>query len=218
MKNTRKLAAKRRNAQSSTGPRTDAGKAASSQNAVRHGLTGSFSVLAHESRTEFAELLRKYNAEFKPTTSDEEFLVEHMAQSRWTLARSRRIEACLLDQLAGAKPASDPDARIAASLLERSPNALATVERYTAAAERAYFRARRELTLGRSRELRNKANDAKVWLKDLVEQPTNMIRDANAQFGVPNEPNSGLTPDYSMAPGHPGSFTDSSDCSSTMDV
>ena len=72
----------------------------------------------------------------------------------------------MLDQLAGQSPQpGNPDARIAASLLERSGSALATVQRYATAAERSYFRARRELQQARSREFRNKANEAQAWLQ-----------------------------------------------------
>ena len=76
------------------------------------------------------------------------------------------MKAHLLDQLAGQPAQSDnPDARIAAELLARSGSAPATVQRYATAAERSYFRARRELQQGRSRELRNKANEAQTWLQ-----------------------------------------------------
>ena len=72
----------------------------------------------------------------------------------------------MLDQLAGQSPQpGNPDARIAASLLGRSGSALATVQRYATAAERSYFRARRELQQARSREFRNKANEAQAWLQ-----------------------------------------------------
>ena len=158
--------ANQQNAKKSTGPRTAAGKAAVAQNARQHGLSGSFSILAHEDSAEFHALLDQYRAEFKPASADETFLVEQMAQSRWTLARARRIEAQLMNQLAGQPAQPDnPDASIAAELLARSGSAPATVQRYATAAERSYFRARRELQQGRSREFRNKANEAQAWLQ-----------------------------------------------------
>ena len=48
------LEANRLNAQRSTGPRTAEGKARSSQNAVRHGLTAKCPVLPGEDPAEFA--------------------------------------------------------------------------------------------------------------------------------------------------------------------
>ena len=141
--------ANQQNAKKSTGPRTAAGKAAVAQNARQHGLSGSFSILAHEDGTEFQALLDQYRAEFKPASADENFLVEQMAQSRWTLARARHLETHMLDQLASQPPQPDnPDARIAAEFLARSGSSPATVQRYATAAERSYFRARRESPAG----------------------------------------------------------------------
>ena len=165
MSSSAKIRANRQNAKRSTGPRTDTGKAIVARNACRHGLSGAFTILAHEDRAEFQSLLDQYRSEFKPQSVDEEFLIETMAQSRWTLARARRIEAHLLDQQAGAAPADDPNARIAAELLAKSSTGLATAQRYAITAERSYFRARRELLQARSRVKRDKANEAQSWLQ-----------------------------------------------------
>ena len=146
-----------------------AGKTAVAANARQHGLSGAFTVLAHEDASEFQSLLDSYRAELKPASADETFLVETMAQSRWNLARARRIEAHLLDQAAGSPVADDPDARIAAEFAARSGTALATVQRYATTSERSYFRARRELLQARSREIRDKANEAQIWYKQEIE-------------------------------------------------
>ena len=55
------LAANRANAQKSTGPRTEEGKAASSQNAVKHGLYAYTDVLEGETREAFLELRDDYH-------------------------------------------------------------------------------------------------------------------------------------------------------------
>ena len=172
MTSSARTRANQQNAKKSTGPRTAAGKAAVAQNARQHGLSSSFSILAHEDAAEFQALLDQYRAEFQPASADENFLVEQMAQSRWTLARARRLETHMLDQLAGQDPQpGNADARIAAELLARSGSSPATVQRYATAAERSYFRARRELQQGRSRELRNKASEAQTWLQSELRKP-----------------------------------------------
>jgi hypothetical protein len=163
---SRRTRANRRNAQHSTGPVTPEGKAAVAQNARQHGLAGAFTILAHENAADFQSLLDEYKKEFSPKSTHETFLVEEMAHSRWTLARARRIEAHLLDQLVGADPAADPEARIAAALNAKSPAALATIQRYAAAADRTYHRAHRVLTQGRSAVVRNKANEAQIWFQE----------------------------------------------------
>ena len=58
--------ANRANAQKSSGPVTDAGKAASSQNHASHRLShyASFEVLPHEDQSAFSRLLRDLLSEF----------------------------------------------------------------------------------------------------------------------------------------------------------
>ena len=53
MATTAQLLANQQNAALSTGPRTPDGKAASSPNATKHGLSSAFRVLAHEDQEEF---------------------------------------------------------------------------------------------------------------------------------------------------------------------
>ncbi len=125
-------------------------------------------VLRHEDQSAFDRLLESYNSEFNPTTTHEEFLVDQLAQSRWRLDRARTLEALALDQIAAAAESDEtnPNCRILAHL---GPNALTTLNRWATAAEKSYYRAHRELTHARSREKRNEANDAQVWLKQRLE-------------------------------------------------
>jgi hypothetical protein len=58
MATTPQITANQQNAQSSTGPQTEQGKAAVSQNALKHGLTAPFDVLDHEDQDEFDALLQ----------------------------------------------------------------------------------------------------------------------------------------------------------------
>ena len=73
------IAANRRNAQSSTGPRTDAGKAAVRQNALRHGYCSGMALMHEESEKEFAELQEILREENQPVGANEEILVHMMA-------------------------------------------------------------------------------------------------------------------------------------------
>src|SRR5579884_3328823 len=136
MSSSAQILANQKNATSSTGPRTDAGKATSSQNAASHGLTGSFRVLPHENQAAFDACLARYREEFQPTTEHERFLVELMTQSRWELQRTNRLIAAVLERLASAPDsgAASPDAAIAAALIGRTADAFTTLKRYAAAA------------------------------------------------------------------------------------
>ena len=95
------IRANQANAQHSTGPKTAEGKAVSSRNNIRVGLTGSFFyVLDWERQEEFDELLEDLRVEHKPATRTESILVEKMAQSYWLSQRAQFLQkACLNPEL-----------------------------------------------------------------------------------------------------------------------
>jgi hypothetical protein len=148
------IAANQHDATLSTGPKTPEGKAAAARNATKHGLSGAFTVLPHEDQDEFDILLACLRDEFKPANQHESFLVEQMAQSRWRLARARRLETAIFDQMPlGEMSDADPEQQIAAKLLTGGEGALANIQRYASTADRSYYRAHTELV--KSRQARN---------------------------------------------------------------
>ncbi len=129
-----KLAANRANAQHSTGPVTDAGKAVSSRNAVTHGLTAKNIVPRTENeKIEFRTIYESAYTEYKPAGLTETFLVDRIVYSRCNLARVTRLlgelETGTLDDV------RDP---------ERA-KPIARLNRYYAMHERSLYRALREL-------------------------------------------------------------------------
>jgi hypothetical protein len=95
-----RLRANRQNAQLSTGPVTEVGKAASARNNVRHGLAGAFSVLPGESLEEFEQLRADFEEEHKPATTTESLLVTDMARHYWLYQRALRLqEECFASDL-----------------------------------------------------------------------------------------------------------------------
>jgi len=187
MSSSAQILANQQNAHSSTGPRTTEGKAAASQNAVSHGLTGGFRVLPHENQADFDASLAAYRDEFKPATEHERFLVELMTQSRWELQRTNRLIACVLERLSGADPAS-PDAAIASALIARSADAWTTLKRYAASAERTYLRCSRELTQYRNRRGKEAAALFEAQLCATLELPTIPKLSARPVRIEPNRP------------------------------
>ena len=148
------ISANQQNSTHSTGPKTPEGKAAAARNATKHGLSGAFTVLPHEDQEEFDILLACLRDDFKPANEHESFLVEQMAQSRWRLARARRLETAMFEtMLLGEVNDADPDRQLAAKLLFGGDRALATIQRYATAAERSYYKAHTELL--KSRHLQN---------------------------------------------------------------
>ena len=85
--------ANRANAQHSTGPRTAEGKAKSSMNAVKTGLTGRSVVLPTEDVHKYYEHLDRHFAEFAPATEKEKALVQTIADTEWRLLRVAPLEA-----------------------------------------------------------------------------------------------------------------------------
>jgi hypothetical protein len=74
------IEANRRNAQSSTGPVTDAGKAKVRQNALRHGLCAGIPQMSDESQDDVQLLLDTLREEHQPVGATEEILVYKMAE------------------------------------------------------------------------------------------------------------------------------------------
>jgi hypothetical protein len=95
------IEANRENAKLSTGPKTDAGKAVSALNNIRHGLTGAFRVLPTESQSGFDALLAAFREEHQPETLTETTLIEAMAQHHWLRRRALSLESSCYDSATG---------------------------------------------------------------------------------------------------------------------
>jgi hypothetical protein len=94
------LAANRANAQHSTGPKTDAGRASSSQNRTTHGLArhnGTFVLLATEDPAAFEAFKSGLTNAHQPTDEAESDLVNAMAESRWLANRAQNFSNDCLD-------------------------------------------------------------------------------------------------------------------------
>ena len=79
----------------STGPRTEAGKQRSSQNALTHGLTAASPVLATEDLAAYQLHCRQFLDEYKPATPTETQLTQELADTAWRLNRIPSLEAAL---------------------------------------------------------------------------------------------------------------------------
>ena len=89
------LAANRANAQLSTGPRTDAGRAKSSQNAVKSALTGRTVLLPTDDRDEYERFLTDFQQQLKPEGQLECELVQTIVDCHWRLRRIQELEFAL---------------------------------------------------------------------------------------------------------------------------
>ena len=124
------LLANQANAQSSTGPKTDTGKAIVAQNNFRHGLSGAFRVLDWENQEEYRALHLALEKEHQPATPTEEMLVETMAHSYWLRKRALILQNTCFN---GESPACHDE------------KLLALYVRYQTTHDRAFHRALNDL-------------------------------------------------------------------------
>ena len=148
--------ANRANAQHSTGPVTPEGKARVSQNAIRHGLTSKHLVIREDEQDEFAAFQQSLLDELAPQGAVETLTFHDLLHAAWNLHRFRRIETELSSGDAGDFFAetvlpgtpSDGAQRLGESALpSRQGPALDRLARYQVRAQRAYYRALRELRI-----------------------------------------------------------------------
>jgi hypothetical protein len=123
----RKSEIARVNGAKSQGPKTPEGKAVSSMNALRHGLTASRPLLPGESQECFDEILKDYMEEYEPVGRAEVDLVHRMVVSKWREQRAWTVEtAALRSHMPGPaneEPAApDPAACLTAAFISYTGN------------------------------------------------------------------------------------------------
>ena len=138
MSSPAKIEANRSNSRLSTGPQTGIGKAASSANATRHGLTSTRVVIKGESQEEFDALLAGLFVAHKPANLAEETIVQQIAANYWRLLRARRIEAGMFNDVIC--EAADETAAFLANEKQFD-----NIRRYATTIENAYHRAIEQL-------------------------------------------------------------------------
>jgi len=87
-----RVKANRLNAQKSTGPRTEEGKAVVSQNAIKHGLSGQCDVIRGEDQEEFNQYREEVFWELVPVGIMQSRLVERIVSLAWRLRRAERLQ------------------------------------------------------------------------------------------------------------------------------
>ncbi len=97
MSSLKQIEANRRNAQRSTGPRTEQGKAVSRYNSLQSGIDAAAeAALPTECFNDLCLLTDEYVERFRPRNPEERCLVDILVSSEWLLRRFRRIEGQLL--------------------------------------------------------------------------------------------------------------------------
>jgi hypothetical protein len=84
--------ANRRNAERSTGPRTETGRNRSRYNALKHGFRAEWAILPDEDPAALQERLDDWTADLQPRNSVEQYLVERGVRLSWQLDRVTRAQ------------------------------------------------------------------------------------------------------------------------------
>lgn len=125
--------ASRENSQKSTGPKTAAGKARSSGNAVTHGFNSKEFIVPDDEHDSFEELREGLLQAYDPRDGAALDLFNLLLHASWNLRRIHRAEVALCD--GGADPLTD----------ENRHKQLELLARYHVCHERAYHRTRKAL-------------------------------------------------------------------------
>jgi hypothetical protein len=168
------------NGAKSNGPVTEEGKAISSRNSLKHGLTSACVVLPHESQEEYDRLEASLLNRFRPYDEIEQALVQQMASSLWRLRRIDTMEAALYQkvfkqqqELLGLEASSD-EIRMAAYAEVAESKGLRMLSRHQGQLRRAYEKAWKEL--------------------ELIQEHRSQEESEDLETGVQNEPMLRLTP------------------------
>ena len=144
------IEASRRNGACSKGPVSEAGKARSALNGVRHGLSGrTFFLLADEDPAEFEHHEAMWLAAWAPRDLHEQEAAGAAVRALWRQERADRLEAQVLTELFAADAIADQAEREAAK--SRAFKQLATLLRYQGRVEREHREALRTLESLRQR-------------------------------------------------------------------
>jgi hypothetical protein len=93
----KQLEANRANARFSTGPKSASGKARSSMNACKHGLTAQTVIIGDEDPDQFDACRKALEEQFQPDSLMARELVERLAGIVWRIRRIPKFEAALIE-------------------------------------------------------------------------------------------------------------------------
>jgi hypothetical protein len=176
MASTAQILANRKNAQKSTGPRTEEGKAVAAQNAVKHGLLARGDVIKTEDQGEFDRMREKVLGELDPVGPVETPLAERIVSLMWRLKRAQRLQNEVFEYLMArdadvcakrinctsvADPRGDPEFMLGRVVVEDLSNAR-VIERlglYERRIEASLYRTIRELRMAKKDKERSEVRD-----------------------------------------------------------
>lgn len=130
------ITANRRNAEKSTGPKTEEGRAVAARNSLQHGLTAQKIVCFDEKWQDFLSAHEALRDALAPGDAVEEQLVERIALCAWRLRRASRAEADMINAYRDPKPRIHDTA--VATVFDLASGDMTALSRYEMALDRAF--------------------------------------------------------------------------------
>jgi hypothetical protein len=163
MSSLRQIISARANGARSRGPVTAAGKARSSQNAIRHGLFAKCVVMSNESSVGFHQWREQFIQRFGPFEGVELAVVEEMVAASWRLRRIWALETGVFDEALAAQPPGNEMARTVAAFrsLAKGPE-LNLIHRYETRFHTIFQRSLYSLFLLRTPGMQNEPDCAEL--------------------------------------------------------
>lgn len=188
----KQLRANRKNAQGSTGPLTDEGKAKSSRNATRHGIFSSVMLLPGEDPNQLKQLREGALRHFGPRDSIELEIVEQFISASWRLRRVRAAEVALYRehqaQLEEQQISNPTASEIFVAMISQSHNSdIERYHRYERRLEDSMHRCINQLRKMRNENLIGCLTEYTGTLLEELEEPEQAMPDADSS-AVQNEP------------------------------
>lgn len=137
MASERQIAANRKNALLSTGPKSEEGKAVVGRNAVQHGILTKQVYTDDDTREEFSKFQTSFYLEFCPQSNLEAFLLERVITCAWWLNLVMKVEA---EMFRGDAVWGVPK-RIKGAFEGHAYNYMSVISRYENAIERSFYKA-----------------------------------------------------------------------------
>lgn len=140
--------ANKHNAQKSTGPKTEQGKAIVKVNALKHGLLSKELLIDEENKNELEHLGKALRKELKPENSLELLLTEKLIADTWRLKRALRVEREMFDSDSKKTGfSSDEPQGLGKSIRDdlKYNDTYSKLVRYISSIERGFYKALHEL-------------------------------------------------------------------------
>jgi len=118
MATTAQTEANRLNAQKSTGPRSEEGKASSRFNAFKHGAYARERIIPGEDEADLTRLGERYFIELRPDGVVEVRLVYTLIRCDWEMCRVPRLEAAAIQAFVAEQENEDPQLALGAALVK----------------------------------------------------------------------------------------------------